>query len=436
MTVVLDAVGPNSTGTATTGNSLSWSHTCSGTNRLLTVSLSVGSGTTATVTSVTYNGVAMTEAARVMSNNQNDGYVKLFYLVAPATGSNTVQVTCDSSKPLIAGSVSFTGVDQTTPVSNLATNFGSSASPSVTVSSKYGNMVVTALCNGSNINSSNKDDQWKRNFNTLSAAGNGMQSTAYGTPSVSFTYSVSNDWWGVIGLNINASPINTNPDLISVTSVTDYMTAGTPKSVSLTTQAGDLVVVYGGGEDNTDLLGTPSGNGISFTLHQSVVTASYSTAYIWSGVDSTGGTNWTLQTALTAGSGRWGFTALVFRDHGGAGNSSKTNAIGTPSLGLTTAGDNSAIVVFNIDASTADGSSRAWLSVNGITPTAANLLETNYTRSSIAYALYGGYYYDAGTAGANTVGLSTPSQTYAIVALEVRAPIVVPPTATIAWFTV
>jgi hypothetical protein len=93
-------------------------------------------------------------------------------------------------------------------------------------------------------------------------------------------------------------------------------------------------------------------------------------------------------------------------------------------------------VTFNIDASATDGSARVWRTVNGITPTALNLLETNYTRSSIAYALYGGYYYDAGTASASTVGLTTPSQTYSIVALEVRAPIIVPPTATIAWLTV
>ncbi len=115
MAVVFDAVGPSSAGTGVTGTSSSWSHTCSAaSNRLLIVGVAIGvvvdGGAT---TTVTYNGVAMTSVvARVESGGAADGYVQMFYLLAPATGANTVLVSCTQSVDIIGGSVSFTGVGQ------------------------------------------------------------------------------------------------------------------------------------------------------------------------------------------------------------------------------------------------------------------------------------------------------------------------------------
>jgi hypothetical protein len=202
--VTIDAVGPSSAGTAAASTTLSWSHTCSGTDRLLTVGLSVGRGQNTMVSGATYDGVSMTEAGLVFSNNQNDGYIQLFYLVNPPTGAHTVLATCDISRDLVAGSVSFTGVDQTTPVSNIVTSFGSSAPPNITVTSGSDNMAVAVVGNGSSITSSDKDDRWLNNFNNLSASGNAIQSTAAGASSVAFTYSANSDWWGAVGMNINA----------------------------------------------------------------------------------------------------------------------------------------------------------------------------------------------------------------------------------------
>jgi len=71
---------------------------------------------------VTYNGVPMTSAGIVHANSRTDGFVQLFYVKAPAAGAHTVQVTLTGGTASIeAGSVSFSNVDQTTPLRNIGT---------------------------------------------------------------------------------------------------------------------------------------------------------------------------------------------------------------------------------------------------------------------------------------------------------------------------
>lgn len=219
MTVAFDAVGPSSAGathaqSATSPMTLSWSHTCTGSNRLLIVSVAVGpaaSDANVSALTVTYNGVSMTSVGRVHSNAATAGFVEMFRLIAPATGPNTVLVTCTfggaDSMSLSAGSVSFTGVDQTTPIAHTNTATGSSATPSVAVTSASGNMTIDAVANGSAITSATapSTNRWLRNTDTFSAAGNGAASTQSGTASNTHAYTVTSDWWGIIAADIAAA---------------------------------------------------------------------------------------------------------------------------------------------------------------------------------------------------------------------------------------
>jgi len=84
------------------GPTLSYSHTCSGADRILFVGATCYGASSVTVS---YNGVAMTE---IGSGSQDH----LFYLVAPASGTNTVLVTVDAGG-IHSGSVSYTGAKQT-----------------------------------------------------------------------------------------------------------------------------------------------------------------------------------------------------------------------------------------------------------------------------------------------------------------------------------
>lgn len=84
-----------------------WSHTCTGSNRILFVA--VYKGVSGTISGVTYNGVAMTKIIPLTVVLQE---VSLWYLIAPTTGSNTVSVTGSGTAQIGGCSSSYTGVNQ------------------------------------------------------------------------------------------------------------------------------------------------------------------------------------------------------------------------------------------------------------------------------------------------------------------------------------
>ncbi len=239
MAVAFDAVGPSSTGTGTAGTTnITWSHTCSGSDRLLVVGVAFSQTDTGVTTTVTYNGVSMTSLGKAHTNNQTSGFVELFYLVAPATGTNTVSYTASTSGDLGGGSVSFTGVDQTTPVANTATNFGTGTSVSLSVTNTSGNMVVDAMASGSDIFSSSQTIRWNLFLNNNGAAGNSAQSTSTSTGSVSMGYTIASDWWGIIGTSVQA------------VSAVPTVTTDSVANIDGSTATGNGTVVSDGGSSN------------------------------------------------------------------------------------------------------------------------------------------------------------------------------------------
>jgi uncharacterized repeat protein (TIGR01451 family) len=127
---------------------LSWSHTVgAGQNRLLVVGVSNAANNppAPSSTSVTYAGHGLT---RQVINDAGIDVVEIWTLVAPPSGTATVTVTLSGPTPVVGGSVSFTGVDQNTPIR--ATNHsGGSGLMSLTVSTSVttapGDMVIDAV---------------------------------------------------------------------------------------------------------------------------------------------------------------------------------------------------------------------------------------------------------------------------------------------------
>ena len=290
--VTVDSVGPSSAGTACPNcSTLSWNHTVSGSNTLLTVGVAVGKITTnisGYTISATYAGVPLTSAGRVVTSTGSTGIVQFFYLKAPASGTNTVQVTLTGGTADIeAGSVSFTGVDQTTPVRNITTNNGNGTTASVTVPSATGNMVVTALSTGDRVNSSGNTAQWIKNQNNISAAGNGAQSTAPGTSSVNMTYAVNSDYWGIIGMDVvtGGASTPTFPTISSFTSSPSSISQGNSSTLSWSVSGNPPPTLS---IDNG--VGSVSGTSIS-------VSPSVNTTYTLTATNSQGNT--TAQTTVT-----------------------------------------------------------------------------------------------------------------------------------------
>lgn len=127
MPIALDAI---TTGAADTA---SFSHTCTGSNRILFVATTT---TGADITGVTYNSVALTQ----IGTSKSDGTrtIQLWYLIAPATGANTVALTGATS--LYSGTaISYTGARQSEqPDASTGTAGGASVTRTETVT------VVTA----------------------------------------------------------------------------------------------------------------------------------------------------------------------------------------------------------------------------------------------------------------------------------------------------
>lgn len=122
----VDAVS-NSGYQSATATPTPWSHTCSGSDRFLSVDVSLLSVAGTTVTGITYNGVALTLIG-VQSSITGACRVESWGLIAPATGTNNIAVTLSAAAVSASTAVSRTGVNQTTPTeafnSAQATNIG------------------------------------------------------------------------------------------------------------------------------------------------------------------------------------------------------------------------------------------------------------------------------------------------------------------------
>lgn len=110
MAIAFDASAGSNTGVPAT--SLTYAHTCTGTDRILFIGAMVALSTDS-ITGVTYNGVSATLITSRASPPTSGYYAKLYYLVAPSTGANNVVISSSSSGYVFGKSVSYTGASQT-----------------------------------------------------------------------------------------------------------------------------------------------------------------------------------------------------------------------------------------------------------------------------------------------------------------------------------
>ena len=119
-----------------------WSHTVSGTNTLLMVTVVMqGFGT---VSNVVYGSQPMTQLTTIADN---DNRIYLFYLFGAATGAHNVVIT--ATQALAASAISYTGVSKSSPLGTFAQGiFGTPNTLSVT--SVVGDRVFDAQYGGVN----------------------------------------------------------------------------------------------------------------------------------------------------------------------------------------------------------------------------------------------------------------------------------------------
>lgn len=210
MTVTFDAVGPSSSGATTGsggGSSLSWSHVGGGTANYALVTTVQGGSAKGTDT-CTFSGSSMSLLARVYSNEAGSntaGYVSLWGLANPATGTVTVLYTPQTSGVLIAGSVTYTGVGSVgTPI----VASGNSSAPSASITgTTSGSIIGGGICSGSPVSSPTQTSRWSDNVDPNSAADNAaMQDAASSGGTITLAWTIlGGDFWGLVAVELLAS---------------------------------------------------------------------------------------------------------------------------------------------------------------------------------------------------------------------------------------
>jgi hypothetical protein len=202
--VQVDAVSSDST----TGISITIPHTTSGSNRLMLVGVSFNNDNLETVTGITYNSVPLTLVGT--ATNSDDARIEIWRLIAPDTGTYDVVVTfsADLLQEGFAGVVTFTGVDQTTPLGTFASAAADGITATVDVSSATGELVFDTVATEypSSISvGAGQTERW--NIVLTSSIGAGSTEPGAGTVTMSWTLEAAGDHWA-----IGAVPIKPAPD--------------------------------------------------------------------------------------------------------------------------------------------------------------------------------------------------------------------------------
>jgi len=133
------AFDSNASGSTGGSSSMSWDHTCIGSNLVLVVGIGTNQATDV-ITGVTYNGVQLRKVGSAAFNGSRS--VVQYALVAPAVGTHPVVVTASTSVAMGGVSQSFTGSNGV-----LSSQLSSTNSPNCIgiVASAIGNMVCDVV---------------------------------------------------------------------------------------------------------------------------------------------------------------------------------------------------------------------------------------------------------------------------------------------------
>jgi hypothetical protein len=212
--VAFDAVGPSAAGAGSGATPLTWTHVNSGNG--IFVGITTLTGSSNTVTSVTYGGVTVPLRGFIESGGvgHGSGGIALYGLIGPTcpTGSNTVSVAFSDGSNHNAGSISVSAAGALGTVFT-ATQSTSTGTGSVTVNgTTTGGLIVSAAAFGGGSSTGTFGAtapnvlRWSHDGTTNTASDNGCGGTAPSTggganQTVTFT-NTNTDNWGLIAVEV------------------------------------------------------------------------------------------------------------------------------------------------------------------------------------------------------------------------------------------
>jgi hypothetical protein len=257
------------------------SHTTgSGSDRLMLVGISVNVNDDERVAGVTYGGTSLTKVGE--RNNDNDAMVYIYSLVAPNPGTADVVINFTSALNYgaLAGVMTFTGVDQSTPLGTFASAIGNdSTSASVNISSAPDELVFAVVADEYDAITTaptGQDVHW--NTCTSGTSNCGAGGTIAGASTVTMTWDLDAEatpynHWAIGGVSIK--PVSSTGEIvcssgtgdITLDDVTDRYNAGTGNLAhTIASGSGNnrlLVVCYG--QEANGTVDSMSYNGVAMT---------------------------------------------------------------------------------------------------------------------------------------------------------------------------
>lgn len=195
MAIAYDALG-GTNGAAASGP-IQWNHTCISTDNVIILVFINISDTSADISGVTHDGNAMTEIWNVLDTGRRTA---AYYKVGSGSGAKQISISLSDTVDYFAViSVSFTGVDQSTPMGSYdldAMSYGTTFSNSV--ASASGEVVVDSLRVDRKDGSCDESQTYigMNNYATVSI----YASYKAGDTSVTMEWTVEASAWGFLGL--------------------------------------------------------------------------------------------------------------------------------------------------------------------------------------------------------------------------------------------
>jgi len=228
MAITFDSVSSDSVGSPAT--TLTYAHTCTGSS--LTLIVGVTTNALEAHTSVTYNGVAMTNIATIDSTVRTS----LWRLFNPDTGANDVVVTWGGgSGSVFSGAISLAGTN-TLSAGASANATGSGTAPSVNITTTQENSwIVDSLGVNNTDNFAVNGGQTKR-WQISFGAGATLPTTSTGAYTTNWT--VSSAAWAIVALEVKeAVDVTVAPAVIDLTASIPDLPAGSPSGEAVVTIA-------------------------------------------------------------------------------------------------------------------------------------------------------------------------------------------------------
>lgn len=184
-----------------------FSHTVTGSNPFIRVTVTYVTGQT--VSAVSYNGTALVTAGAASEFGKGVHLWKWDMANgAVPTGAHTVSVTMTGTVACIIGAASYTGVDQTTPVSGYTATTGFDVTPTINVTSAVGDLVVDGVATPG---ATTVDASQTQEMNVFTSTYMGGASREAGAASVTMSWTAPNNAWAIAAMNIKAAAGGTTP---------------------------------------------------------------------------------------------------------------------------------------------------------------------------------------------------------------------------------